>query len=741
MSTAIQSSASIQAPSPQKWALLIGVDHYTPGNKRGVIFKDLHGCVKDVKRVEEHLRKAGVCNISKLTATPSTISSDPLEPENLRPTYDNIKREFDRIRDNSEKGDLLYIHYSGHGISRKELQDKKPTGGDSFNGTALALMDVMAGGAYLTGYQVGAWIRQLVEGKRLRVCLILDCCFSGRGFRANLPSDYNFRTPGGCDTKYLSSDENADEVADTIESELGVKDDKSGNQVKDGGHRNAKVRRSWLSDPSGCTIITACEYNQKAGEWPFKIREGMSGVLTHWMLDLLSHSNLLEPPSYERIAQYVAFKIQNEMDKIQQTPVVLGDGFCEFFGHKKIDRKPSHSIKVVSQSKPDEKEYQMGIGAAQGVEVGDIYAVYPSWLRQTQASDVSQIRITRTSTFTSFGTIHKGLDISIKNGDLAVRESWTRNRLQRIRVKIDIDSQEPKSRRKSLVVLEGNLKKVLGQCLELGDSTGASQASSEIASFTVLVGTEVIEIRDGKNIHLDRVPKISVKDPEASWKVASILVHLSRLSNLRDHHGSVVPESLESVRFTFEPFDRKKDEILDKNTTGLYKARDGQEIRLRFRNVSASQNIHLAIFSFNATWGVEKFWPADGQPMQLVPPYERDSRAAKKQEVCRSLKVSIPPKAKPEDSNKVVDLYRAYIYQGELPTSWDEICLLDLPSNASEITKLGSEPLKPSLKKFKKHERGHETRNGKALDDSESESDEEVDRHWWVLDFRIQVGA
>ncbi|KAK6360155.1 hypothetical protein TWF730_006308 [Orbilia blumenaviensis] len=102
----------------ETWALLIGIDHYIPGRNRKMDFNfsDLGGCVNDVRAVKGYLQKINVKHIAMLTSTRG--ADGPEEEESRLPNSPNIIRELERIMDDSKPGDLVYIHYSGHGIRK-----------------------------------------------------------------------------------------------------------------------------------------------------------------------------------------------------------------------------------------------------------------------------------------------------------------------------------------------------------------------------------------------------------------------------------------------------------------------------------------------------------------------------------------------------------------------------------------------------------------------------------------------
>ena len=101
------------------FALLIGIDCYLPNRlPGGYYYPDLGGCVRDVDSVHRELlqRRLNIAedNVIKLTSTASA-RSQPLEPEDQWPTYENMVAAFKRIADMAGPSDQVYIHYAGHG--------------------------------------------------------------------------------------------------------------------------------------------------------------------------------------------------------------------------------------------------------------------------------------------------------------------------------------------------------------------------------------------------------------------------------------------------------------------------------------------------------------------------------------------------------------------------------------------------------------------------------------------------
>ncbi|KAL4756987.1 caspase domain-containing protein [Aspergillus foveolatus] len=729
----------------KRWALLIGIDFYFRGSERPVFFNHLKGCVRDVRRIEEYLLACGVHGIEKLTASWDGSSDKPMEAEQETwPTHDNIKKKLDSIHSRAKEGDLIYIHYSGHGILRNRLSDLEDDMGDMITGTALAPTDVMAGGPYLTGYQLGVWIRELVERDKIRVCLVLDSCYSGRGFRGSeiVPRTAVNDIP---DESILESDEAADKAAADKDAVMCIDDTATGHKSSS-NHRNAAVRRSWLSNPTGCTVLSACELDQTAGEYAFESPKGWGGILTHWMLDILSRQLDTQAPTYARVAQYVKSMIKTAMMwKTDQTPVLHGDSFFEFFGTHQFIQRPANLVYVSEQPGSSRKLLSVEVGSAQGVAPGSIYSVYPShWrferdrpsrsntipgLEPETAIIAPKIRIEKCLPFRSEATLidesQKPENMVIVTGSLAVLESPA------FPSPFGINVVSPKNMGSNENPNVETLIHQLSESIERNHGIFAPFSSNDDTStnyrFEVAINVEskMFEIRDYRSIRLPRVPTISIGDERGIAKVIHILRRIARYTALECLEYSPKLGTLSPDNFRFEAVD--KDGQYLPQVKGLYEANDRQEIELRFFNLKAAENTHVAIFSFNATWGVEKMYPEDGQPTAHVPPVA---------EAAVSVVITMEiPKGSPADPLDITDLFRAYVYTGDHPPSWDEIVLPNLPTDASVV------PVDLPVEPILEEDVGDGlSRNGtKPRSRRTNRKRDAPDKNWTVLDLRVHT--
>ena len=109
---------------PSRWAVVVGVDHYSstePGS-------NLRGAVNDAVLMYELLRdllKIPESNIRLHHArNPGFLPTTP-DPASTSPTITNLLQSIDHIIENTSPGDLIHIHFSGHGVRESTLHSDK----------------------------------------------------------------------------------------------------------------------------------------------------------------------------------------------------------------------------------------------------------------------------------------------------------------------------------------------------------------------------------------------------------------------------------------------------------------------------------------------------------------------------------------------------------------------------------------------------------------------------------------
>ena len=515
---------------PSQWALLIGVDYYFPGNRRNVRYDHLRGCVNDVSRIEAFLTSIGVKRIYKLVAPCDKDNKLKDVKVSDLPTYQNVKGKIQHIIDSVCPGDSVWIHYSGHGILRHNVDYYDNDDGDDINGTAFALTDVQVGGAYLTGYQLGVWVRKLVEVKKTRVTVTLDSCYSGKGFRNSNKITMRTSQSNTIDNSQLDSDIEADD--DAV-----AEDARMGNDVQS-STRNAIVRKSWLSNPEGCTVLTACRMDQEAGECHLGDPGTSNGIMTHFLLDFIERCRMQGPqlPTYQRVAQQIKHKtLAMEMSRNPQTPVLQGDSFLEFLGTQKRIQHSGCFVQVVDQPGTHEKAYFLDVGSIQGAYPGTEYSVYSD--ATGDLAPIARIRIEEVSALRSRARLMTAAGASesivIKSGNRAVLDSWSPLSPQVVRFN-GLTCRGDGTLESVFTKLRSQVENMpdIVLCLDGSDNeTWDHSIAFDAAKRAFLVGTR-------QNNGMRQLPAIAIDDGNLIPKVLYLLKHLTRFHALKNfNHG------------------------------------------------------------------------------------------------------------------------------------------------------------------------------------------------------------
>jgi hypothetical protein len=148
-----------------KKALLIGINRYrVPG-------ADLRGCVNDVKSLKAALTQyCGFANGNVRTLT------------DLEATQKRMQAEISRVIGKARRGDVLLIHYAGHGSNVPDKSgDEADLRDEILCPTDLDWMDPF----------LDDWLRKEFDKvpSGVNLTVIMDCCHSGTNTRAVLPPD------------------------------------------------------------------------------------------------------------------------------------------------------------------------------------------------------------------------------------------------------------------------------------------------------------------------------------------------------------------------------------------------------------------------------------------------------------------------------------------------------------------------------------------------------------------------
>ena len=167
-------AASYNLSHATKRALVIGIGNYPEASGWAKINGD-----KDLPIVRDMLLANGF------------QSKDIIELKNESATADAIRKALDALVDKAAKGDVIYIHFSGHGQQITDLH------GDEEDGFDEAWIPIDAQFSYAKGKyegenhiiddQLNQWLSQLRSkvGATGKITVVADACHSGGGSRGD----------------------------------------------------------------------------------------------------------------------------------------------------------------------------------------------------------------------------------------------------------------------------------------------------------------------------------------------------------------------------------------------------------------------------------------------------------------------------------------------------------------------------------------------------------------------------
>ncbi|GAA6618389.1 caspase family protein [Scytonema sp. NUACC26] len=339
------------------YALLIGIDCYLPNQlPDGGSYKNLGGCVRDIKYVEDFLKlklKMPPEQIFKLTAS-DIGKPEPAEPPDKWPTYENMVAMFDRVTEIAEPGDQVYIHYSGHGGRAKTNYPQLK----GENGIDEVLVPTDLGNStarYLRDIEIAKLLERMVD-KKLVVTVIFDSCHSGgatKGDDAEIRGlDTIDETPRSTESMVASDEELAKTWKTLTKSET----------------RDFQLGSGWLPQPEGYVLLAACRSNESAFEYAFNGKE-RNGALTYWLLDSLDP--LTPGLTYKVLHDRLLAKIHSQFQR--QTPQLQGEGSRLVFGSDRVSLQYAVNINQIDPN----KGLLLNGGQVQGLSKGAQFAIYP----------------------------------------------------------------------------------------------------------------------------------------------------------------------------------------------------------------------------------------------------------------------------------------------------------------------------------------------------------------------------
>lgn len=213
----------------------------------------LEGSVNDINDIESWLRqKYDPINITAFLAakTGDPAQTEPPGSPNSWPTYENITQKLRDITLEAYSGDLIYVHYSGHGKLKPTVAGEYQESDRS--DAALVLYDVKEKIRYLRGIELASIFDVMVQ-KGLKLTMALDCCHAGAISRNPLSMYVHVR---GIKWDPFTAAKNPVTTSRTAHISVSM------NSL----YRDGDRKQHWLLNPDGYILFAGCGPREIAGE-------------------------------------------------------------------------------------------------------------------------------------------------------------------------------------------------------------------------------------------------------------------------------------------------------------------------------------------------------------------------------------------------------------------------------------------------------------------------------------------
>lgn len=270
-----------------KHALLIGInDYYKKVKNKTVIdsVNSLKGCINDAKSVKELLRSRFSFREREITELYDSLA-----------TRQNILDALDSLLNRSDTADIVFVYYSGHGMSYKYGK------ADDATAEVICPSDIFTGekNASIQTSALANKFNKFVD-KKITMTVVFDCCFS-------------FGTTGKKNDMYKEAVKRPDNL---------IQFDLTAEKEKDAVQEEKKYAASKQKDNIGwlypvASMLTPVEtLNEKYREIDFKdYASYRSDVAGNSVWDFRYEFFPSNPPSEKRNSRFLFLSATNDMQK------------------------------------------------------------------------------------------------------------------------------------------------------------------------------------------------------------------------------------------------------------------------------------------------------------------------------------------------------------------------------------------------------------------------------------------
>lgn len=350
-SALILSCSLVWSAEPNKWALLVGIDHYQSPD-----IPTLRGAVNDMMLMRDILiGKFGVPedHIKLLTDSDAT--------------HDGIVSAIRSHLGQAKSGDVVILHFSGHG---SQIKDESSDEIDGLDETLVTYDDRMPGHFGIIDDEINGLLAELSK-KTKNITLIFDSCHSGAAARAGnavreIPADTRKPPPK---PSYAISARGAEGTADT------------------------------RADGADYVLISGSLAKELSNEGLFdgKYRGALSWFLSQALLSASGHT------TYQDVMDEVRAEVNQRYPT--QLPQIEGPGQDRvIFGTDRIEVRPYVLVKPSA-----DKTVELAAGSVFGMQRDTLLKVFPPKTSDfKKVNPIATVKVTSAQDFVSEAIVVDG---------------------------------------------------------------------------------------------------------------------------------------------------------------------------------------------------------------------------------------------------------------------------------------------------------------------------------------------
>ena len=334
-------------------ALLIGIDEYKAPD-----VPDLRGCENDVELMRATL-------LDKFNVLPENVKMLKNEQATRQGIILAIQRH---LIEKTQTGDIVILHYSGHGSQMVDSSKDEIDGYDE----SLVAHDSRTEGVFdISDDEISGLLNQLTE-KTKNVTFIFDSCHSGSAAR------------GGNTVRMIKADTRPLPPAESFAA-----------NTRGTGEGETDFRQNG----SDYVLISGCRATELSNEAMFAGRR--HGVMTWFLVQALRAAN--NHSTYKSVMDEV--RAEATARYASQHPQLEGPGInLAVFGTDRITTRPSVLVESV-----DGRRVKIGGGKIYGLSVDSVLDVYPLGTTDfTSMQPIGTIKITKVYDYTADAVIESG---------------------------------------------------------------------------------------------------------------------------------------------------------------------------------------------------------------------------------------------------------------------------------------------------------------------------------------------